>query len=809
MNKENLLIFQIEDYSYGIWESDIKDIISGAQKLHKLPYFPKRVAGMSTISVESSDSDSEGPSSRMGTFFDLAYCLGHQSVGASGFLFTMKANNKSGKESLEGFAVPGQEKTIEVDKKKLTAMPKELKSTELLGCVSTDRGLLPVIDIKGLYRDVKDKDWTLPAFHITIGNNTNEKNIKDKNRNDTKTKNKKSKSVRLFSLANIDESRLYGVDSNAIEENVIKLDSICRVKFAPPYVECFALSSGSLKVVLNGGVLAGSDKVDIEDGELLEISGTGLALLVESDSGISKTKINPMSDIVSTSVISSAIVRSGEVVPFLNFNEFISKGLKEVSREVSSYDEGSSDFAKSFGREETTVLQFTIKGLKQAIPRSEEVDSFDFKPPRPIEGLPSIVLGVVDHDGEILPVIDPAVCFGFYTDSPFEKMILIKKGNFKAFIVTENKPSGVVIESVNQKSVPVSMEKDYIYGCYVDGDSIGLILNMEALLVDFDEEEFKEYFGVFAKDMVVEPQVETSPIEVSVATPEVGDEDEFDESLNLEQTEDLPVAATSEAEEVVEKIDATVFEGVEVSNDNHVTEEDTSKPDIKVEFEKYKKNLEETDKVPASDKKSEADYIEYEEEGEDIKDEMPSDEQPLEELPSNVHSFTSGIDIDDNKEKSKTVKNKEPLILLGVFFVSMILLMFIFGIDSEEPKVKVVEKAVVPVNNIDVSELKEEVTPPIVEEIPLKEDLRWPDGSIFIEINPFKEEVSISKIKKGDVMPEGVEIYVVVEGDTLWHIARRLTGNPFNYPKLAESSEIKNPDLIYPEQKIYVRVIGS
>ena len=45
-------------------------------------------------------------------------------------------------------------------------------------------------------------------------------------------------------------------------------------------------------------------------------------------------------------------------------------------------------------------------------------------------------------------------------------------------------------------------------------------------------------------------------------------------------------------------------------------------------------------------------------------------------------------------------------------------------------------------------------------------------------------------------------IYQVVRGDTLWAIAGTYLHNPFRYPDLARWSNIKNPDLIYPGDKV-------
>lgn len=46
--------------------------------------------------------------------------------------------------------------------------------------------------------------------------------------------------------------------------------------------------------------------------------------------------------------------------------------------------------------------------------------------------------------------------------------------------------------------------------------------------------------------------------------------------------------------------------------------------------------------------------------------------------------------------------------------------------------------------------------------------------------------------------------HIVVKGDTLWHIAERYVNNPFLFPELARLSNIKNPDLIYPGDRVRI-----
>ena len=72
-----------------------------------------------------------------------------------------------------------------------------------------------------------------------------------------------------------------------------------------------------------------------------------------------------------------------------------------------------------------------------------------------------------------------------------------------------------------------------------------------------------------------------------------------------------------------------------------------------------------------------------------------------------------------------------------------------------------------------------------------------------------------------DVEPESVQMpiplkpvlrveevtHIVVKGDTLWDIAKRYINDPFRYPELARLSKIRNPDLIYPGDRVRIRII--
>ncbi len=66
-------------------------------------------------------------------------------------------------------------------------------------------------------------------------------------------------------------------------------------------------------------------------------------------------------------------------------------------------------------------------------------------------------------------------------------------------------------------------------------------------------------------------------------------------------------------------------------------------------------------------------------------------------------------------------------------------------------------------------------------------------------------EVKIEGLDAPEVTVE-VEYYTIVSGDSLSKIAKNFYGNAMDYPKLFEANKevIKDPDLIYPGQKIRV-----
>ncbi|MET0101386.1 MAG: peptidoglycan-binding protein LysM [Sedimenticola sp.] len=71
-------------------------------------------------------------------------------------------------------------------------------------------------------------------------------------------------------------------------------------------------------------------------------------------------------------------------------------------------------------------------------------------------------------------------------------------------------------------------------------------------------------------------------------------------------------------------------------------------------------------------------------------------------------------------------------------------------------------------------------------------------------------EVNIDGLEAPEPVAE-VDYYTIEKGDTLWRIADRFYGNGAQYMKLFEANRevIKEPDLIYPGQKIRIPALAT
>lgn len=128
----------------------------------------------------------------------------------------------------------------------------------------------------------------------------------------------------------------------------------------------------------------------------------------------------------------------------------------------------------------------------------------------------------------------------------------------------------------------------------------------------------------------------------------------------------------------------------------------------------------------------------------------------------------------------------------------------LFG-DDDDPAEKIQEH--IQEDNPGVDGLKIEVVDGVA-----KVSGQAKDQSIFEKVvlmagNVFGiKEVMAGELEVAEASDAKVEFYVIEKGDTLWAIAKKYLGNGARHPEIFEANRevIKDPDLIYPGQKIRI-----
>jgi len=141
---------------------------------------------------------------------------------------------------------------------------------------------------------------------------------------------------------------------------------------------------------------------------------------------------------------------------------------------------------------------------------------------------------------------------------------------------------------------------------------------------------------------------------------------------------------------------------------------------------------------------------------------------------------------------------------MGLFDFAADLGKKLFG-DDDDPADKIQEH--IQDDNPGVDNLKIEVEDGIAKVSGKAKDQSIFEKAVLMAGNVFGiKEVMADELEVGQPSTAKVEYYVIKKGDTLWAIANKFLGNGSKYPEIFEANRevIKDPDLIYPGQKIRI-----
>ena len=141
---------------------------------------------------------------------------------------------------------------------------------------------------------------------------------------------------------------------------------------------------------------------------------------------------------------------------------------------------------------------------------------------------------------------------------------------------------------------------------------------------------------------------------------------------------------------------------------------------------------------------------------------------------------------------------------MGLFDFATDLGKKLFG-DDDDPAEKIQEH--IEEDNPGVEDLKIEVEDGVAKVSGKAKDQSIFEKAILMAGNVFGiKEVKADELEVEQPSEAKVEYYVIEKGDTLWAIATKFLGSGNRYPEIFEANRevIKDPDLIYPGQKIRI-----
>jgi len=491
-----LLVLTFNGMRYGVWKDSILSV-EDVQTLHRLPLSPACIAGMAILD------------DRTVTLADLSVCIGLPKMTweKSGHILLM-----SREEKVAGFVVEGEIGHLAIGPDAVRPMPDYLKTALIDTCAVHEAEPIPVINISLLYSRIQKAETEPPIaeFHVSA---TERRDIAS------------VKSVRLFGCG----KEHFASPAAGIEDEAVRPGPTSRLALIPPHVKGLSFFRESVLPLISLSrkmklLKAGAEALVL----VAEIGGARFAFSVDADEGTLFKKdftIKPLPPLVESNWIRGAVVRAGEILPLIDLGALMSSRADGADeRPLPPRYSPDSRFPFLFGKEDVELMEFSLLGARHALPKAEVEDTVQFRPYRQVPNVQPIVVGVAEHKGGLLPVLDLAMCFGRRSlVTPEWSMLLVKNGDFRALVITEAVFGDRRLELNAQRGVPMVLPHRVVYGCYPDAAVVRLVLNVEALAVHFDKALVKDLLRALSKEMEQAPsEIVSSLLEPDVIGAQAG-----------------------------------------------------------------------------------------------------------------------------------------------------------------------------------------------------------------------------------------------------------------------------------------------
>lgn len=801
---KELFLLNFNGTIYGVWKDHVIST-KELENVHQLPLTPASFAGVSNFDGSTV------------ALFDLGVCMGFPPINRKQSVHLLLMSEE---DRFAGLVVAGEIKHVSIPSDAVFPMPDYLKTLAIDTCALYEGDTVPIINISTIYssRRKGELEPFMSEFDVSGTARAEElSSIKD---------------VRIFRT----NGETFAVSASCIKEFSTRPERIFRLTFTPPYVKGIVFHKDRIMPVIS---LSKRLKLPCNEAQemmiVADLGGEQFGFTVDSDeatlSGEDFT-VSPLPPIVRLEWMKYAVLRKGEIIPFINFSALVSGHQDEMP--LPERYRPASRFSSLFGKKQVEIREFLLLGVRHGLPNSQVESVIDLLPYRRLPDAPPVVAGAAEHKGELLPVLDLAVWFGASSNiKPGWKMILVKNGNFRALLLTEAVFPKHNLPKEMHRTLPFALPHEFVYGCYPVDNVARIILNLAAMAVHFDKSAVTDLRSIISMwgDEVPEVVIPAPP------GPEAGDEFV---TQQVETIQDKPEDTSQEVEKPAEARDQQEFDAAEPAH------QEPHPPDRTVEqpAEIFTVSDSSEPQAPEPEGVSEEHRANLAARNAGAADEAIEEAVP-EAIPDDATE--KRVPVDDPGEGDDTAvrppyeypdvisapRRKQGLVYAAIAAVLIAVLyfsgVFLFkkpgpgigkAVKKKPPETAVKEKApslIAPSAKDQKIEPAKPVKPLVPEPDIVAPARETPtemaeEHKIASATIPPAQNQSIEPIKQ--VKTHGhasviSKIYKVKKGDTLWDISERYTGNPFNYPMIASDNEIKNPHFILPGQRILLNPVGE
>lgn len=749
-----LFLATFKGASYGIWKDEILSV-RGLDALHRIPLTPDCIAG---IMMEDG---------RSVTLADLPVCIGHDATRKTepGCILL-----KEGEHRTLGFVVSGELRTLAISPDLIFPLPAYLRTPVFASCAVHDGVPIPLINLAELHGrvlnpDAADDVRALPAApHCDIS------------------------TIARFRFFTCGGER-YAAPAEGLEQTAATSGAITSLPNTPRYLRGVSFCNGRLLSVINLArrlKMPASQIRSTTAGSVMLVAKTdeeAFGFLVDSDEGDCPTDevaVKSAPAIVLTPWLRHVLVRGTQLIPLIDLAATLTPGSGELP--VWQRYTPASVFQDVFFRQAVDVQLFTLLGERYALPKAEVEEVIPFQPCRTIPDAPPIVIGITEYKGEILPVVDLAMMFGRRSlATPSWRMMLVSNGDFRALVLTETVSGEQHLPPESHRTMPIHLPHHLIYGCYPDGNAARVILNVAAIVMHFDRSLIQRFMPALSEKMKMSPTAEVYafPGDQPATATDVS-EIHHAEVVVAEQVAQVPIEIPSPQPESAMQSQPDAAEQPEV--ESHEVEP----PEPDIALPSHAQNV--SGPLPSTEPPASADSGQSR-----IAEPVPaaastaSDPQTTGEAEP---SLTQASRVKNHNAGARQRNLGYPAIALMLAAALVVFAMLAEEDDVAMPENRNVKETAQATTKTALTISAPSRAEPIAERNPIV-----PSRPAIRSDEPLVLEIPAN-------MPIEAELYVVKRGDTLWNISQRLTGNPYNYPRIAGSNDIANPDLIFPGQRI-------